>query len=71
METTQDHKDFLDWYNNYLTVELFAEHRGWTIEHATNVIKHGRAIHCKLNDKPSFNQKIENYIVEVMAGKHD
>jgi hypothetical protein len=24
-----------------------------------------------LNDKPSFNQKIDNYIVEVMAGKHD
>ena len=62
MKIEQDHKDYLDWRNNYLTIEVFAEHRGWSIEHAANVIKQGRAIH-------DFNQKIDKYIVDVMAGK--
>ena len=46
----RDHHHYLEWLNNYLTLELFAEHKDWSVKHAWNVIKRGRAIHCELND---------------------
>lgn len=36
---------YLDWFNNYLTVELFAEHNGLTVEQAQRLIDLGRDIH--------------------------
>ena len=39
---------FLDWYNNYLTVELFAEHNGLTIKEATDLIYLSGSIHQRL-----------------------
>ena len=40
-------QQYLDWLNNYLTVALFAEHRGVTTERANRIIKAGRALHIK------------------------
>lgn len=39
---------FLDWYNNYLTKELFAEHNGLTIKEATVLIELGRSVYERL-----------------------
>ena len=33
---------FLDYFNNFLTVEVFAEHYGETVETAHKVIEQGR-----------------------------
>ena len=34
---------YLDWVNNFLTVERFAEHHNMTVEHANDIIRVGRA----------------------------
>jgi hypothetical protein len=39
------HAHYLDYLNNYLTVELFAEHRGWSDDYAIEIIKKGRLAH--------------------------
>tara|TARA_R110002124_G_scaffold110669_2_gene264166 strand:+ start:204 stop:383 length:180 start_codon:yes stop_codon:yes gene_type:complete len=39
---------FLDWINNYLTRELFAEHNELTIKEATILIELGRSVHERL-----------------------
>ena len=39
---------FLDWLNNYLTVEVFAEHNELTIKEATILIELGRSVHERL-----------------------
>ena len=39
---------FLDWLNNYLTVEVFAEHNGLTIKEATDLIYLSGSIHQRL-----------------------
>lgn len=36
---------FLDWFNNYLTLERFAEDHGIDTTTAAVLINHGRAIH--------------------------
>lgn len=36
---------FMDWFNNFLTVERFAEYYGLEIEQAEKVINVGRKIH--------------------------
>ena len=36
---------FLDWFNNYLTVETFAEHTGLSVADARERIEQGRIIH--------------------------
>ena len=36
---------FLDYFNNYLTIEKYAEHNGISIEDATNLIDAGRKYH--------------------------
>ena len=36
---------FLDWFNNFLTVEKFAEHYGLTEAQAAQVIELGKQIH--------------------------
>ena len=33
--------DYLDWRNNYLTIEVFAEHRGLSVPEAELLIKLG------------------------------
>ena len=38
---------FMDWFNNFLTVERFAEHYGLEIEQAKKAIDAGREIHEK------------------------
>lgn len=44
----QQHKkiieEYLDYVNNYLTVEKFAEHRGISVEYATSLITEGRTL---------------------------
>lgn len=35
---------YLDWVNNFLTVEAFAEHYGITIESAEKIIKDGKEV---------------------------
>ena len=45
MTKSELHKQFLDYFNNYLTVALFAEHRDWSVTYAKSVIEQGRAIH--------------------------
>ena len=36
---------FLDFFNNYLTIEKFAEHNGLELDEATAIIMIGRACH--------------------------
>tara|TARA_R110000822_G_scaffold37101_1_gene104044 strand:+ start:431 stop:649 length:219 start_codon:yes stop_codon:yes gene_type:complete len=36
---------YLDYFNNYLTVDCIAEHHGMTKEHANELINIGRIIH--------------------------
>lgn len=36
---------FLDWFNNFLTVERFAEYYNLTIEQARRLIEEGRKLH--------------------------
>jgi hypothetical protein len=36
---------YLDYFNNYLTVDCIAEHNGMAKEHANELIKMGRLIH--------------------------
>lgn len=33
---------YLDWVNNFLTVEKFAEHYNMTVEHASDIIRIGK-----------------------------
>ena len=44
-----EHLDFIfmDWFNNFLTVERFAEHYNLKIEEARKVIDAGREVHDK------------------------
>lgn len=36
---------YVDYLNNYLTIEKFAEHNGLTKEHAASVLNAGRYVH--------------------------
>ncbi len=36
---------YLDYTNDYLTIELYAEHNGLTIEDVRNILKVGKYIH--------------------------
>ena len=36
---------FLDYFNNYLTVALFAEHNELSVKEATSLIEMGRKLH--------------------------
>ena len=36
---------YLDWWNNYLTVQRFADDYGLTVDHARMLIEIGRACH--------------------------
>lgn len=36
---------YLDWFNNYLTVALFAEHNGLTENQAMKFIELGKELH--------------------------
>lgn len=38
-------KLFLDYFNNFLSVERFAEYYSFTVEEATKVIDEGRELH--------------------------
>lgn len=40
---------FLDWFNNYLTVTVFAEHRNITESQARIQIEEGRAANMRLS----------------------
>jgi hypothetical protein len=37
--------EYLEFFNNYLTIEKFAEHRGLNIEIAKTIIENGKFIH--------------------------
>ena len=39
---------FLDWFNNFLTVDRFAEHYGMTPDAASELIESGRRAHESL-----------------------
>lgn len=36
--------EYLEWFNNYLTVEKYAEHRGMRVEQAREVLNIGREL---------------------------
>lgn len=39
---------YLDWWSNYLTIEVFAEHNGLTCKEASRLIDLGRDVHERL-----------------------
>lgn len=43
-------KEWLDWVNNYLTIETFAEHRGLTVKEAEKLLE--VALSCFGNEHP-------------------
>jgi len=42
--------EYRDWFNNYLTVEIFAEHRGLTVKEAESLLEAARS--CQHNPHP-------------------
>ena len=42
---TYNHRLYLDWFNNFLTIERFAEYYEISVKHARRVICKGRVIH--------------------------
>lgn len=44
----QLHEEYLDWINNYLTIEAFANNRGLMIPEAAMLIEIGKSIHERL-----------------------
>jgi predicted RNA-binding protein (virulence factor B family) len=61
-ELTDEYKreSFLDWYNNYVSTERFAEHYSLTIEEANTLIKEGRELHeAAVVDQPDRKAAIE------------
>lgn len=48
-QALDDHLDFIfvDWFNNFLTIQSFAEYYGLEIEQAKKAIDVGRKIHDK------------------------
>ena len=42
---------YLDWFNNYLTIEKMAEHHGLDVEHARVLIGIGRDAHQQYIDQ--------------------
>lgn len=47
---------YLDYLNDYLTTEIYAEHNNLTCEQALKIIELGRAIHDELTN-PIFNKE--------------
>ena len=51
LESDQEYREaFLDYYNNFLTVDRFAAYYGWSTQTAKQTIEEGRALHesnCK------------------------
>lgn len=37
--------DYLDYFNNYLTIAKYAEHRGLTLEQGQTLVAMGKALH--------------------------
>jgi len=48
---TQLREFYLDWVNNYLTVETMAEHHGLDVQHARTLINMGRYAHQQYIDE--------------------
>ena len=63
---------YLDWVNNFLTIEHFAEHYSMTVEHAKEIIEHER-------EKPNelveigipFSGFYESIHERMLGGKRD
>ncbi len=52
---------FLDYLNNYLTVERYAEHNGLTVEQAQQLIDLGKSVHEDIAASTHFNpSRIKN-----------
>ena len=41
----QKREAYLDWFNNYLTLALFAEHREISVKQANKLLNEGRDLH--------------------------
>lgn len=52
--------EFLDWFNNYLTIKKFAEHRQITQKQAKTLIKLGREIHEQIVKETKEIQSLKN-----------
>tara|TARA_R100000773_G_scaffold7258_1_gene7314 strand:+ start:49 stop:273 length:225 start_codon:yes stop_codon:yes gene_type:complete len=51
-------KMYFDYFNNFLTVDTFAEHYGLSMEQANEIINKGRAIN--LTRPVVFNYQVKN-----------
>ena len=45
MNNKQKREAYLDWFNNYLTVAVFAEHREISVKQANKLLNEGRDLH--------------------------
>ena len=58
---------YLDYVNNYLTLELFAEHNGISLALAANIVKEGRILYeINVGGIDSLNTQNLNYFVNEM-----
>jgi hypothetical protein len=46
---------YLDYFNNYLTLEKYAEHNGITVDQAKALVELGRTIHHELVTKEAHS----------------
>tara|TARA_R100000697_G_scaffold123752_1_gene158139 strand:- start:1677 stop:1880 length:204 start_codon:yes stop_codon:yes gene_type:complete len=58
---------YLDWVNNYLSLEVFAEHNQISIKLASLIIKEGRILH-EINTAgiDSLNTPAKTYFINKM-----
>jgi hypothetical protein len=47
MTREQLNEVYLDWFNNYITIECYADHNGLHIDEAHSLINLARGIHLK------------------------
>ncbi len=66
---------YLDYFNNFLTVDTFAEHYRLTLDQAIEIINKGRAINhtrpVTVNLDGIRNKKYKEWIKQKEASRHD
>ena len=59
---------YLDWTNNYLTLETFAEHNCISVDLASLIIKEGRILHeLHCGGYESLDTPKQNYFDQYMS----
>jgi hypothetical protein len=53
---------YLDYVNNYATIEVFAEHNGWSIDEAKAIVDLGREKHTQHTNNVSKKERFQTLL---------